>query len=419
MRQQSRPSRGIATGGKYSDAVSRLAAADAFATGCGLPPPAGSTICHMLSSVVAANVINTGNADFSLTGPDSARSPESFHCSTGLGRILVMTRLKTSLPGAVVIATILFSWAGAAAAADSAAVFPKKPIRMIVPWNPGGTSDTIARILGGKMTENWGQQIVMEMRAGASGMIGTEIAMNATPDGYTLLHANMSQWATNPFLYKTRYDTARDFTPLSRAASAPQLLVVFPGLPVKSVADLVRLAKEKPGELNFGSGGAGTLAYSAGELFKSLTAANLVHIPFKGTILALNDLLAGRVHVVFSDMPIALPHAKTGRLRALAVTSAKRTMLLPDMPTVAESGVAGYALENSWGVFAPKGVPKEIIAKLNAEIVRVHNLQDVKDRFVSLGVEATSSTPEEFARVIQSDAAKFSKIIRATGAKVD
>jgi len=331
---------------------------------------------------------------------------------------LIMTRLRLGFPNVVVAAAIILSWAGIANAADRAA-FPTKPIRMIVPWNPGGTSDTIARIFAAKVTENWGQQIVMEMRAGASGIIGTEVAMNTTPDGYTLLHANMSQWATNPFLYKTRYDTQRDFTPLSRVAIAPQLLVVFPGLPVKSVQDLIRLAKEKPGDLNFGSGGAGTLAYSDGELFKSMTTVNLVHIPFKGTILALNDLLAGRVQVVFSDMPIALPHAKSGRLRALAVTSANRTMLMPDMPTVAESGVPGYALENSWGVFAPKGVPKPIVAKLNAEIVRVHNLQDVRERFVSLGVEAISSTPEQFAEVIRTDAAKFSKIIKATGAKVD
>jgi tripartite-type tricarboxylate transporter receptor subunit TctC len=288
-----------------------------------------------------------------------------------------------------------------------------------VPWNPGGTSDTIARLLGNKMTEHWGQQVVIDMRAGASGIIGTEIAMGTTPDGYTLLHANMSQWATNPFLYKTRYDTLRDFTPLSLVAIAPQLVVVYPGLPVKSVKDLIAYAKTKPGELNFGSGGAGTLAYSAGELFKSMTGVNLVHIPFKGTILALNDLLAGRVHVVFSDMPIALPHAKSGRLRAIAVTSAKRTMLMPDMPTVAESGVPGYSLENSWGIFAPKGLPKKLVATLNTEIVRVHNLKDIKERFVSLGVEATSSTPEEFAAVIKSDAATFSKIIKATGAKVD
>jgi tripartite-type tricarboxylate transporter receptor subunit TctC len=290
---------------------------------------------------------------------------------------------------------------------------------MIVPWNPGGTSDTIARILGQKMTESWDQQVVVDARAGASGIIGTEIAMRAAPDGYTLLHGNMSQWATNPSLYKTNYDTLRDFAAISIVATAPQLLVVFPGMPVKSVQDLVRLAKAKPGELNFGSGGAGTLAYPSGELFKAMAGLNMVHVPYKGTILALNDLLGGRLHVVFSDMPIALPHAKTGRVRALAVTSAKRTSLVPDMPTVAESGVPDYAVENSWGVFAPKKVPKEIVARLNTEIVRVHNLRDVRDRYASFGLEAVSSTPEKFAEIIRSDEAKLSKIIKATGAKVD
>lgn len=297
--------------------------------------------------------------------------------------------------------------------------YPNKPIRMIVPWNPGGTSDTIARILGQKMTETWGQQVVIDTRAGASGIIGTELAMRAPADGYTLLHGNMSQWATNPSLYKTRYDTLRDFTPVSIVASAPQLLVVQPGMPVKSVQDLIKVAKASPGELNFGSGGAGTLAYPSGELFKSMAGVNLVHVPYKGTILALNDLLGGRLHIVFSDMPIALPHAKTGKVRALAVTSAQRTSLVPDMPTVAESGVPGYAIENSWGVFAPKKVPLEIITKLNAEIVRVHNLQDVRDRYASLGLEAVSSTPQGFVKIIQADDAKLSKIIRATGAKVD
>ena len=318
-------------------------------------------------------------------------------------------------PFAVFISMLSVSLAHGAAAQ----VYPNKPIRMIVPWNPGGTSDTIARILGQKMTESWGQQVVVDARAGASGMIGTEIAMRAPADGYTLLHGNMSQWATNPSLYKTNYDTLRDFAPISIVATAPQLLVVFPGLPVKTVQDLVKLAKAKPGELNFGSGGAGTLAYPSGELFKSMAGVNMVHVPYKGTILALNDLLGGRLHIVFSDMPIALPHTKTGRVRALAVTSAKRTSLVPDMPTVAESGVPGYAIENSWGVFAPKKVHKDIVAKLNAEIVRVHNLPDVRERYASYGLEAVSSTPERFAEIIRSDDAKLSKIIKATGAKVD
>lgn len=297
--------------------------------------------------------------------------------------------------------------------------YPIKPIRMIVPWNPGGTSDTIARILGQKMTDTWGQPVVIDTRAGASGIIGTEIAMRAPADGYTLLHANMSQWATNPSLYKTSYDTLRDFAPVSMVAVAPQLLVVTPGLPVKSVQDLIRVAKAEPGRLNFGSGGAGTLAYPAGELFKSLAGVNLVHVPYKGTILALTDLLGGRLQVLFSDMPIALPHAKTGKVRALAVTSAKRTPLVPDMPTVAEAGVPGYALENSWGVFARKGVPADIVAKLHAEISRVHNLQEVKDRYATFGLEALSSSPARFAEVIRADAAKYSKVIQATGAKVE
>lgn len=297
--------------------------------------------------------------------------------------------------------------------------YPAKPIRMIIPWSPGGTSDTIARILGQKITETWGQQVVVDTRPGASGIIGTEIAMHAPADGYTLLHANMSQWATNPSLYKVNYDTLRDFAPISMVATAPQLLVVHPGVPVKSVQELIQLAKAKPGTLNFGSGGAGTLAYPAGEMFKALAGVNLLHIPYKGTILALNDLLAGQVHVVFSDMPIALPHAKTGRVRALAVTSAKRTVLVPDMPTVAEAGVPGYALDNSWGVFARASVPKDIVAKLNAEIVRVHAMPDVKERYAALGLEAMSSTPEKFADFIRTDADKFSKIIKATGAKVD
>jgi tripartite-type tricarboxylate transporter receptor subunit TctC len=290
---------------------------------------------------------------------------------------------------------------------------------MIVPWSPGGTSDTIARILGQKMTETWGQQIVIDTRPGASGIIGTEIAMRALADGYTLLHANMSQWATNPSLYKTSYDTLRDFAPVSMVATAPQLLVVHPGVAAKSVQELIALAKAKPGALNFGSGGAGTLSYPAGEMFKTLAGVNLLHIPYKGTILALNDLLAGQLQVVFSDMPIALPHAKSGRVRALAVTSAKRTPLVPDMPTVAESGVPGYAIDNSWGVFARRSVAPGIVAKLNAEIVRIHELPEVRERYASLGLEAVSSTPQKFSQVIEADAGKLSKIIKATGAKVD
>ena len=297
--------------------------------------------------------------------------------------------------------------------------YPTKPIRMIVPWNPGGTSDTIARILGQKMTEAWGQQVVIDTRAGASGIIGTEVAMRAPADGYTLLHANMSQFATNPFLYKVSYDTLRDFEPISMVAAAPQLLVVHPGVAAKSVQELVQLARAKPGSLNFGSGGAGTIAYPAGEMFKTMAGVNIVHVPYKGTILALNDLLGGRLEIVFSDMPIALPHARSGKARALAVTSAQRSTLLPDMPTVAESGVAGYAIDNSWGMFARHGTPRPIITRINAEIVRIHALPDVRERYANLGLEAVTSTPDGFRQIIQTETEKFGKIIKATGAKVD
>jgi tripartite-type tricarboxylate transporter receptor subunit TctC len=314
---------------------------------------------------------------------------------------------------------LMFTVLSAAALAQSAQQYPTKPIRMIVPWNPGGTSDTSARIIAQKMTENWGQQVVVDTRAGASGIIGTEIAMRAPADGYTLLHANMSQFATNPFLYKVSYDTLRDFAPISMVAAAPQLLVVHPGVAAKSVQELVQLARAKPGSLNFGSGGAGTIAYPAGELFKTLAGVNMTHVPYKGTILALNDLLGGRLEVVFSDMPIALPQARAGKVRALAVTSAQRSTLLPDMPTVAEQGIAGYAIENSWGMFARTGTPRPLITRLNAEMVRIHALPDVRERYANLGLEAVTSTPEGFRKIIETDTEKVGKIIKATGAKVD
>jgi tripartite-type tricarboxylate transporter receptor subunit TctC len=243
--------------------------------------------------------------------------------------------------------------------------------------------------------------------------------MRAPADGYSLLHANMSQWATAPSLYKTAYDIQRDFVPISLVATAPQLLVVPLGLKATSVRELVQLAKADPGKLNFGSGGAATLAYMGGELFKKLAGVNIVHIPYKGTIFAITDVMAGRMHIVFSDMPIALPHARSGKLRALAVTGAKRTALVSDMPTVAESGLPGYVIENSWGVIAPKGVPAPIVAKLNAEIVRVHNLPDVKERYAALGLDAVSSTPEGFAKIIRTDADQYSKLIKETGAKAN
>jgi tripartite-type tricarboxylate transporter receptor subunit TctC len=316
--------------------------------------------------------------------------------------------------------SIVFALLVLNASAFAQTAYPVKPIRMIVPFSPGGTSDTLARILGQKFTEAWGQQVVVDSRPGASGIIGTEIALRAAPDGYTLMHGNMSQFAINPSLYaKLPYETLRDFVPLSLVATAPQLLVVNPTVAAKSVKELIELALAKPGTLNFGSGGVGTLAYVGGEMFKSATGVNMVHISYKGTVLALNDLIGGQVQVLFSDMPIALPHAKSGKLRALAVTGAQRTPLVPGMPTVAEGGVPGYALVNWWGIFAPRGVPPPIAAKLTAGIARVHALPDLRERYASLGVEATSNTAAEFAAYIKAEAGRFAKVLKETGVKLD
>jgi tripartite-type tricarboxylate transporter receptor subunit TctC len=291
---------------------------------------------------------------------------------------------------------------------------------MIIPFSPGGTSDTLARILGQKITESWGQQVVVDSRPGASGIIGTEIAMRAAPDGYTLMHGNMSQFAINPALYaKLNYDTLRDFEPLALIATAPQLLVVHPGVQAKSVKELIELARAKPGALNYGSGGYGTLAFVGGEMFKSAAGISITHISYKGTVLALNDLLGGQVQILFSDMPIALPHSKTGKLRALAVTGPERTPLVAGMPTVAESGLPGYALVNWWGIFAPRATPRDIVGKLSAELVRIHGLPDLKERYAGLGVEATSNTPAQFAEYIRAEAARFAKVLKDAGAKVE
>ena len=298
--------------------------------------------------------------------------------------------------------------------------YPVKPVRMIAPYPPGGTSDIIARIAGQKLNEAWGQQIVVDNRAGANGGIGSELAAKSPADGYTLLVGNMTPIAANPSLYsKLGYDPLRDFAGVTLVAAGPNVLVVNPGLPVKSVQELVAYAKANPGKLNFGSGGAGSPAHLAGEMFKSLTGVAMTHVPYKGTVLSVNDLIAGQVQVVFSDAPPAVPHVKSGKLRALAVTGAKRTPLLPEVPTVAEAGVAGFALDNWWGILVPAGTPKPIIARINTEIVKAMQTIDVKDRFANLGVEAIWSTPAAFDDYIKTESAKLAKIIKASGARAD
>ena len=298
--------------------------------------------------------------------------------------------------------------------------YPTKPVRMIAPYPPGGTSDIIARIVGQKLSDAWGHQIVVDNRAGANGGIGSELAAKSPADGYTLLVGNMTPIAANPALYaKLGYDSLRDFAGVTLVAAGPNVLVVNPGLPVKSVQELTAYAKANPGKLNFGSGGAGSPAHLAGEMFKTLTGVAMTHVPYKGTVLSVNDLIAGQVQLVFSDAPPAVPHVKSGKLRALAVTGARRTPLLPELPTVAEGGVAGFALDNWWGILVPAGTPQAVIGRINAEIVRAMQSADVRDRFANLGVEAIHSTPAAFDAYIKSEHAKLAKIIKASGARAD
>ena len=298
--------------------------------------------------------------------------------------------------------------------------WPSKPIRMVIAFSPGGTSDTLGRILGQRLSETLGQPVVVDSRPGASGMIGADVTARAAPDGYTLMHAYIGQFSVNPSLYaKMTHDPARDFTPISLVATAPQLVVVPPELPVKSIRDLTALAREKPGQLNFGTGGSGTLGFVAAELYQTLTGVKMVHVSYKGTVLAQNDLLANRVQVMFSDMPIALPQANAGKLRAIAVTSGKRNALLPSMPTVAEGGVPGYELLAWWGLVGPRGLPAPIVGRLHAELVRIHALQDIRERYEGLGVEPATNTPAQFGAFMREDAERFSKLLKTAGVKAD
>lgn len=298
--------------------------------------------------------------------------------------------------------------------------YPIKPVRMIAPYPPGGTSDIIARIVGQKLVDAWRQQIVVDNRAGANGGIGSELAAKSPADGYTLLIGNMTPIAANPSLYrKLGYDSLRDFAGVSLVAAGPNVLVVNPVLPAKSVQELIAYAKAQPGSLNFGSGGAGSPAHLAGELFKTLTGVSMMHVPYKGTVLSINDLIAGQVQLVFSDAPIAVPHVKSGKLRALAVTGAKRTPLMPEFPTVAEAGVPGFEFDNWWGILVPAATPRILINKINAELVRIMQLADVKERFANLGVEAIHGTPAAFDTYIKAEYAKLAKIIKASGARAD
>ena len=301
-----------------------------------------------------------------------------------------------------------------------AQTYPSKPIRFVAPFPPGGPADILARIIGQHLSESWGQQVVVDNRAGAGGNIGSEIVAKSPADGYTLLLGFVGTHAINASLYnRMPYDNVKDFEPVSLIAMVTIILVVHPSVPANSVKELIALARSRPGELTFGSPGNGTPQHLAGELFNTMAKVKMLHIPYKGAVPALNDLLGGRVSMIFSSMPPALPHIKAGKLRALAVTSGKRSPVVADVPTISESGLPGYEVINWYGVLTPAGTPKDIVVKLSGEIRRIMNLPDVKERLAAQGAETYTSSPQEFSAYIKSETEKWAKVVKFSGARVD
>ena len=303
-----------------------------------------------------------------------------------------------------------------AALAQDAANYPARPIRMIVPFAPGGGLDITTRLIGQKLTEKWGQNIVVDTRPGAATIVGTEIASKAAPDGYTLLMITTT-FAINPGLRsKLPYDPFKDFTPITQLNSQPNVIVVAPSFAGKSVKDLIALAKSKPGEMTFASPGAGSAPHLAAEMLQRQAGVNMIHVPYKGIPPAVTDVLGGRVAMLFTTTISAAPHIKAGKLRAVAITSAKRQPSMPDVPTVGET-LPGYRAEAFQGMVAPAGVPQAIVNKLAAEVVRIVRLPDVAERFQLDGAEAVGSTPKEFAAFLKAEMQKWSKVIRDAGIK--
>jgi tripartite-type tricarboxylate transporter receptor subunit TctC len=308
----------------------------------------------------------------------------------------------------------------AGAAAAQAPAYPAKPVRIINPFAPGGATDQIARLTAQKLSELWGQSVVVENRPGASGAIGLEAVAKSPPDGYTLAIATQTTHAANPALYaKLPYDPVRDFAPLTLAGSTPLALLVQPSLPVTDAKTLIAYLKSNPGKLTYASGGNGTSQHLTMELLKSMTGTFVVHIPYRGAGPAMVDFLGGQVNLMFDNLPTAMPHVKSGKLRALAVSTARRSALAPEVPTMAESGLAGFDLATWFAFFAPAATLKEVTAKIAADMQRVLAQPDVRERLLAAGVDVAGSTPEELARFQRAEMEKWARIVRDSGAKVD
>ncbi|MGE5525437.1 MAG: tripartite tricarboxylate transporter substrate binding protein [Rhodospirillaceae bacterium] len=318
-----------------------------------------------------------------------------------------MRRLATAL------ATATGALAFAVSSASLAQTYPTKPIRLISPFAPGGGASIMARYIGQELTEAWGQSVVVDNRGGGGGVIGTEMAARALPDGYTLVMATASTIAVNPVVSKVPFDPIKDFTPIVHTSTVPLVLVVHASLPVKSVKELIGYSRDPQAKLNYASSGEGTISHLSGELFKSMTGAVLVHVPYKGGGQAVIDLVAGHVQTGFVNILEALPHVNSGRLRGLAVSTASRSAVMPNTPTVAESGVPGFEVTQWSGVLAPAGLPAAIATQLNREIGRILAKPEMRERLLASGADPGGGPPEKFAALIRSDIAKWSKLARS------
>ena len=305
------------------------------------------------------------------------------------------------------------------ACAASAQDYPNKPVRLIAPFSPGGATDVLARIVGQKINERMGQPVIIENRVGAGGNIGAEQVAKSAPDGYTLLMGGVPHAIAASLYAKLGYDMVRDLAAVAEVASFPSMLVLHPSLPAKSVQELIALARAKPGQLNFGSAGNGSPNHLAIELFDTMARVKMTHIPYKGAGQVVGDLLAGQIQLASMGFPVAMPHVQSGKLRAIAVTGAARSPLLPMIPTVSEAGLPGFDVTSWYGVFGPAALPKDVVAKLNAEIGSAITAPELKERLVALGAEPSLKTPAQFAQYVQDEIVKWAKVVKASGAKLD
>jgi tripartite-type tricarboxylate transporter receptor subunit TctC len=318
---------------------------------------------------------------------------------------------------AIAIATSTIAATSLDAVAQS---YPTKPVRIIVPFSPGGASDALPRLLGARLAEIWGQQIIIDNRPGAAGNIGMEMGAKAPPDGYTLTSGPIGNLAVNPHMYKLSYDVFKDFTPITMMGTVENGLVVHPSIPARSVKELIALLKARPGELNYGSGGVGTQAHMAGELFRAMTRTNMVHVPYKGVGASVADLLGGHLAMIFAQMHAVMPYVKGGKLRALGIATLKRSPAFPDLPTIAEAGnLPGFESISWYALVGPAGMPQALVTKIQSDSARVLHSADIREKLAAQGVEPGGDTPDQLRKVMRADYDRYGEIIRKLNIKAD